>query len=141
MVVTVLLVWSVEYLISPNHLHAVAGIHVRKSMWVHPMMAAVNKKIKKAAAFETAISKAAMSSDGASTVSTVLWESRADVDDRAGSDDDGEVEAAGGAAATVSSMQVVEEAIDRGDRSPRCRRLWSSVDRWRCVVGGGRGRR
>ena len=82
---------------------------------MHPMMAAVNKKIKKAAAFERAIGKAAMSSDGASTVSTVLWESRADVDDRAGSDDDGKVEAAGGAAATVGSMQVEEEAIEATD--------------------------
>ena len=69
----------------------VAGIHVRKSTWVHPMMAAVNEKIKKAAAFERATGKATVSSDGASTVSTVLWESRADVDDRAGSDDDGKV--------------------------------------------------
>ena len=53
----------------------VTGVHVRRSMWVHPMMAAVNEKIKKAAAFERAISKAAMSSNSASTVSTVLWES------------------------------------------------------------------
>ena len=93
----------------------VAGVHVRRSTWVHPMMAAVNEKIKKAAAFERAIGKAAMSSDGASTVSTVLWESRADVYDRAGSDDDGKVKAAGGAAAAVGSMQVEEEAIEATD--------------------------
>jgi hypothetical protein len=79
------------------------------------MMAAVNEKIKKAAAFERAISKAAMSADGGSTVSTVLWESRADADDRAGSNGDGRVDAASGAAATIGSMQVVEEAIEATD--------------------------
>ena len=42
-----------------------------------------------------------MHTDGVSTVSTVQWESRADVDDRAGSEGDGKVEAAGGAAATI----------------------------------------
>ena len=81
---------------------------------MHPRWAAVSEKIKKAAAFEKAIGKA-MSTDGASTVSTVLWESRTDVDDWAGSDDDGKVDAAGRAAATVGSMQVVEEAIEATD--------------------------
>ena len=42
-----------------------------------------------------------MHTDSISTVSTVLWESRADVDDRVGSEGDGKVEAASGAAATV----------------------------------------
>ena len=56
-----------------------------------------------------------MSTDFASTVSAVLWESRADVDDWAGSDDDGKVDAAGGAAATVGSMQVEEEATEATD--------------------------
>jgi hypothetical protein len=44
---------------------------------------------------------ASVHTDGISTVSTVLWESRADVDDRAGSEGDGKVEAAGEAAATI----------------------------------------
>ena len=79
------------------------------------MMAAINKKIKKAAAFKKAIGKASVSPDGVSTVSTVLWESWANVDDWAGSDDDGRVDTAGGAAATVDSMQVVEEAIEAAD--------------------------
>ena len=37
------------------------------------------------------------------------------MDDWAGSDDDGKVEAASGAAATVGSMQVEEEAIEATD--------------------------
>ena len=83
---------------------------------MHPRGAAISEKIKKAAAFERATGKAGMSTDGASTVFTVLWESRVDVDDRAGSDDDGKVKAAGGAAAAVGSMQVEEEeAIEATD--------------------------
>ena len=82
---------------------------------MHPMMAAINERIKKAAAFEKAAGKASMSASGASTVSTVQWESWADVDDWAGSDDDGRVEAAGGVAGMVGSMQVEEEAIEAAD--------------------------
>ena len=82
---------------------------------MHPMMAAINEKIKKAAAFKKAISKASVSTDGVSTVSTVLWESRADVDDWAGSDDDRRMKAVEGGAAAVDSMQVVVEAIEETD--------------------------
>ena len=53
-----LLVRSVEYPTSPDRLQSLHGIHARRSTWVHPMMAAVNEKIKKAAAFERAIGKA-----------------------------------------------------------------------------------
>ena len=65
-----------------------------------PTLAAISGRVEKAAV-EKAIGGASVHTGGASTVSTVLWESRADVDDRAGSDGDGEVEAAGRAAATV----------------------------------------
>ena len=67
------------------------------------------------AAVEKATGGASVHTGGASTVSTVLWESRADVDDRAGSDGDGKVDAAGGAAATIGSMQVEEEEIEATD--------------------------
>ena len=75
-----------------------------------PTMAAISERSKKAAAFKKAIGRASMLTNSASTVFTVLWESPADVDDWAGSNDDGKVDAAGGAAATVGSMQVEEEA-------------------------------
>ena len=55
----------------------------------------------RAAAAVKAVSGALVHTDGISTVSTVLWEFWADVDDRTGSEGDGKVEAAGGAAATV----------------------------------------
>ena len=74
-----------------------------------------NEKVKKAAVFKRATSKAVMPSDSASTISTVLWEFRADVDDQDGSDVDGKVGAASGAAATVGSMQVEEEVIEVTD--------------------------
>ena len=56
-----------------------------------------------------------MHTDDAGTVSTVLLGSRADVDDRAGSDGYGKVDAAGGAVATVGDVQVEEEAIEETD--------------------------
>ena len=87
-------------------------VHVRGGQWVPPTLAAISERVKKAAAVKKAVGSASMHTDGVSTVSTVLWESRADVDDWAGSDGDGKVDAAGGAAATIGSMQVVEEAIE-----------------------------
>ena len=72
------------------------------------MLAAISGRVKKAA-IKKAVSSASVHTSGASTV---LWESQADVDDQAGSDGNGEVEAAGGAAATIGSMQVVEEEIE-----------------------------
>ena len=56
---------------------------------------------EKAAAVKKAVSGASVHTNDVGTVSTVLWESGTDVDDRAGSDGDGEVEVAGRAAATV----------------------------------------
>ena len=79
------------------------------------MLAAISGRVEGAAAIKKSVSGASVHTDGASTVSTMLWESRADVDDRAGSDGDGKVDAAGGAVATVSSMQGVEEAIEETD--------------------------
>ena len=79
-----------------------------------PTLAAITGRVAEAAAVK-AVGGASVHTDGVSTVSTVLWESGVDVDDRAGSGGDGEMEAAGGAAATVGSMQVVEEAIEETD--------------------------
>ena len=102
---------------------------------MHPRWAAINERIKKAATFEKATSKASMSTDGASTVSTVLWESQADVDDWAGSNDNGKVDAAGGAAAMVGSMQVMEEVIEapiseRPQAVELCRRMEGCGNSW-----------
>ena len=66
-----------------------------------PTLAAIAERGEKAAVVTKAVGGASV--HAASTVSTVLWESRADVDDRAGSDGDGRVDAAGGAAATILS--------------------------------------
>jgi hypothetical protein len=82
---------------------------------VPPTLAAIAERGEKAAVVTKAAGGASVHTDGASTVSIVLWESRADVDDRAGSNGDGRVDAAGGAAATIGSMQVVEEAIEETD--------------------------
>ena len=62
-----------------------------------------------------AASGASVHTDKVGTVSTVLWESGADVEDRAGSGGDGSMAAASGAAATAGSMQVVEEVIKELD--------------------------
>jgi hypothetical protein len=75
-------------------------VHVRGGQWAPPTRAAISGRVEKAAV-EKAIGGASVHTDGDSTVSTVLWESRADVEDRAGSGGDGNVEAAGGAAATI----------------------------------------
>jgi hypothetical protein len=92
---------------------------------VPPTLAAISERIGAAAAVK-AVGGASVHTDGISTVSTVLWESRADVDDRAGSEGDGKAEAAGGAAATVwkeigsdgyegSSKEALEEFEARSD--------------------------
>ena len=89
------------------------------------MLAAISGRIG-AAAVVKVVGGASVHTDGFSTVSTVLWESWADVDDRAGSEGDGKVEAAGGAAATVweeigsdgyegSSEEALEEFEARSD--------------------------
>ena len=77
-----------------------------------PTLAAISERVETAADVKKAVGGALVHTDDAGTVSTVLWGSQADVDDRAGSDGDGKVDAAGGAVATVSGMQVVEEAIE-----------------------------
>ena len=79
------------------------------------MLAAISERVEEVAVVKKSVGGASVHTDSASTVSTVLWESRANVDDRAGSDGDGKVDAAGGAVATVSSMQGVEEAIEETD--------------------------
>ena len=79
------------------------------------MLAAISERVETAADVKKAVGGASVHTDDAGTVSTVLWESRADVDDRAGSDGDGKVDAAGEAVATVCSMQVVVEVIEETD--------------------------
>ena len=87
-------------------------------------MAAIAGKLAEAAV--TVVGGASVHTDEVGTVSTVLWESGTDVDDRAGSGGDGKVEAAGGAAATVweeigsdgsegSSEEALEEFEARSD--------------------------
>ena len=71
-----------------------------EGQWAPPTLAAISGRAGKVAV-EKAIGGASVHTGSASTVSTVLWGSRADVDDRAGSDGDGGVEAAGEAAATI----------------------------------------
>ena len=68
-----------------------------------PTLAAIAGRLAEAAGVK-AVGGASVHTDGVSTVSTVLWESGADVDDRAGSRGDGSMVAAGGAAATVGSI-------------------------------------
>ena len=88
-------------------------VHVRGGLWVPPTLAAICR-VEEAAVVK-AVGSALGHANSASTVSTVLWESQANVDDRAGFDGGGKAEAAGGAAATVGSMQVVEEEIEAAD--------------------------
>ena len=76
-------------------------------------MSAIAGKLAEAAV--TVIGGVSVHTDEVGTVSTVLWESGTDVDDRAGSGGDGSMAAASGAAATAGSMQVVEEAIEELD--------------------------
>ena len=76
-------------------------------------MAAIAGKLAEAAV--TVVGGASVHTDKVGTVSTVLWESGTDVDDRAGSGGDRSMAAASGAAATAGSMQVVEEAIEELD--------------------------
>ena len=78
------------------------------------MLAAITGRLVGAADIKAA-GGASVHTDDVGTVSTVLWESGADVDDRAGSWGDGSMAAASGAAATVGSMQVVEEVIEELD--------------------------
>ena len=80
-----------------------------------PTLAAISERAKTAANDKKAASGALVHTDSAGMVPTVLWESRADVDDRAGSDDDERVDADRGAAATVGSVQEVEEVIEVTD--------------------------
>ena len=75
-------------------------IHVQGGQWVPPMLATISGRVKKVA-IKKAASSASGHTSGDSTVSTVLWESQANVGDWAGSDGDGEVEAASGAEATI----------------------------------------
>ena len=63
-------------------------------------LAAISERIG-AAATVKAVGGASVHTNSVSTVSTVLWESWADVDDQVGSKGDGKVEAAGEAAATI----------------------------------------
>ena len=99
--------------------------HVRGGRGVPPTLEAIAERFVEAATVK-AVGGASVHTDGVSTVSTVLWESRADVDDRAGSEGDGKVEAAGGVAATVweetrsegyegSSEEALEEFEARSD--------------------------
>ena len=121
-------------------------VHVRGGQGVPPTLAAISGRIEEAAVVK-AVGSASGHADSASTVSTVLWESRVDVDDRAGFDDGGKVEAAGGATATVSSMQVVEEEIKsamskmrwlrRLSGRQRAQRAGASEGRWRRHRGVG----
>ena len=80
-------------------------VHVRGGRGRPPTLAAIAGRLAEAAGVK-AVGGASVHTDGVSTVSTVLWESRADVDDWAGSDGDGKAEAVGGAAATIGSVQV-----------------------------------
>jgi len=81
---------------------------------VPPTLAAIAGRLAEAADVK-AVGGASVHTDEGGTVSTVLWGSGADVDDRAGSGGDGSMAAARGAAATAGSMQVVEEAIEELD--------------------------
>ena len=78
-------------------------------------MAAAAKKTRRWAAAAKTFDDGDRSktTDGGSTDSAVLLESWPDVDDRAESGDDVQVDAAEGAGSAVGRMQVVEEAIDR----------------------------
>ena len=78
------------------------------------MLAAIAGRLAEAADVK-AVSGASVHTSEVGMVSTVLWESRADVDDQAGSGGDGLMAAARGAAATAGSMQVVEEVIEELD--------------------------
>jgi hypothetical protein len=89
-------------------------VHVRGGRGVPGTLAAIAERVAGAAAVK-AVGGASVHTDGVSTVSTVLRESGANVEDRAGSGGDGKVEAAGGAAATIGSMQAVEKAIEETD--------------------------
>ena len=88
-------------------------VHVRGGRGVPPTLAAIAGRLAEAAV--TVVGGASVHTDEVGTVSTVLWESGTDVDDRAGSGGDGSMAAASGAAATAGSMQVVEEAIEELD--------------------------
>ena len=79
-----------------------------------PTLAAIAGRLAEAADVKV-VGGASVHTDEVGTVSTVLWESGADVDDRAGSGGDGSMAAASGAAATAGSMQVAEEAIEELD--------------------------
>ena len=81
-------------------LSAAPVVHVRGGRWAPPTLAAISERVETAAVVKAAGS-ASVHTDSVSTVSTVLWESRADVGDWAGSDGDEKVEAAGGAASTI----------------------------------------
>ena len=89
-------------------------VHVRGGRGVPPTLAAIAGRLAEAADVK-AVGGASVHTDEGGTVSTVLWGSGADVDDRAGSGGDGSMAAARGAAATAGSMQVVEEAIEELD--------------------------
>ena len=85
-------------------LSAVHDVHIRGGQGVPPTLVAISERVETAAEVKKAVGGASVHTDDADTVSTVLWESRADVDDRAGFDGDGKVDAAGGAVATVGGM-------------------------------------
>ena len=76
-------------------------------------MTAITGKLAEAAV--TAVGGASVHTSKVGTLSTVLWESRTDVNDQVGSGGDRSMVAASGAAATAGSMQVVEEAIEELD--------------------------
>ena len=78
--------------------------------WAPPMLAAISERVETAAVVKAA-SSASVHTDSVSTVSTVLWESRVDVGGRAGSDGDGEVGAAGGAAHLRSQRRPEARAM------------------------------
>ena len=65
-------------------------VHVQGGQGVPLMLAATTGRVAKAADAKV-VDGASVHTDGVSTVSTVQWESRADVDDRAGSEGDGKV--------------------------------------------------
>jgi hypothetical protein len=79
-----------------------------------PMATAVKRRNRrKTARKKTAgVGGSLVSTDDGSTDSTVLLESRSDVDDWIDSTDDMRMDAAGGAESMVGGMQTVEEAID-----------------------------
>ena len=76
-----------------------------------PTLAAIAGRLAEAADVK-AVGGASVHTGEGGTVSTVLWGSGADVDDRAGSGGNVSMAAASGAAVTAGSMQVVEEAIE-----------------------------